>query len=95
MLNGTSAAVIQALTVLDPNKYEMHVCDSNPQRRCRYHKHCAKFFQSPHLGSNPKAFFEFVLHHLRTEQYDAILPVHEEGLLQAKYQKIFSFLPAS
>ena len=89
MLNGTSWAAVEALTVLDPKQYEIHVCDSNPGCWCRLHHHCAHFFKSPHLGSNPKAFFEFILRRLQSESYDVILPIHEEGLLLAKYQNVF------
>ena len=89
MLNGTSWAAVEALTVLDPKRYEIHVCDSNPRCWCRFHRHCAHFFKSPHLGSNPRALFEFIIRRLQSESYDVILPIHEEGLLLAKYQNVF------
>lgn len=89
ILNGTSMAAIQALTVLDPQRYEVHVCDPDPKCWGRFHRHCARFFRSPHLRSNPKALFDFILQRLQSEKYDLILPVHEEGLLLAKYRSVF------
>lgn len=89
ILNGTSAAAVQALTVLNPQRYAIHVCDSNPKCWCRFHRHCTRFFQSPLLGANPEAFFAFIMQRLKSEPYDVILAVHEEGLLLAKYRHLF------
>ncbi len=86
ILNGSTPATVQALTILDPAKYEVHVCDSNNFCWARFHRHCSQFFQSPRLNRDINAYLEFLLHLLKQEKYDVILPIHEEGLFLAKYQ---------
>ncbi len=89
IINGSTPATIQALTILDPKKYEVDVCDSNQFCWARFHNHCSKFFVSPNLNTDLNKFLEFLSRRLKTEKYDAILPVHEEGLFLSAHMPEF------
>jgi len=84
---GSSLSARQAISALGPLGYRIDVCDPNRLCMSRFSRFLRRFYRSPSLGKDPKAYFDFILDRLTKERYDVLLPVHEQAFLFARMQR--------
>ncbi len=84
---GSSTSAREAITALGLAGYSVEICD--PNRACigRFSRFVRRFHRCPGLGTDPEGYLAFVLDLISRDQFDVLLPVHEQGYLFAKAQK--------
>ena len=81
---GSSTSAREAITALGLAGHSVEICD--PDQRClgRFSRFVHRFHLCPPLGTQPRAYLNFVLDLLSTGRFDVLLPIHEQGLVFAK-----------
>ena len=87
---GSSLSARQALTALGGKNYIIDICDPNPMCICRFSKFVHRFFRCPAVGLNPIEYYQFILKLLVGENYDVLLPVHEQAFLFSRFYEELS-----
>lgn len=84
---GNSTSAREAITILGLSGHHVEVCDPAPFCLVRFSRFVRKFHRCPGLQDDPAGFLGFVERLLATEQYDVLLPTHEQGFLFARVQQ--------
>jgi hypothetical protein len=81
---GSSTSAREAVTILGANGHIVEVCD--PSRWClaRFSRFVCKFHRCPGLRDDPAGYLAFVEELLAAQQFDVLLPTHEQGFLFAR-----------
>jgi hypothetical protein len=81
---GSSTSAREAVTILGANGHIVEVCD--PSRWClaRFSRFVRKFHRCPGLRDDPAGYLAFVEELLAAQQFDVLLPTHEQGFLFAR-----------
>lgn len=85
MTDGTSSSARQSLYGIG-GSHEVDVCAPSALCQCRFSSHVRRWLRCPPLGSQPEAYFDFLLRQIRRGGYDLLLPTHEEVYLLSKYR---------
>lgn len=83
---GASTSAREAITALGLAGHHVEVCDPDPHCLARFSRFVRKLHRCPPLGSDPQGYLAFMLERIAGEQFDVLLPIHEQGLLLAKFQ---------
>src|SRR6202011_5943271 len=80
---GNSTSAREAITILGLSGHIVEVCD--PSRFClgRFSRFVRKFSRCPGLRDDPAGLLSFVENLLAAQQFDVLLPIHEQGFLFA------------
>ena len=87
---GSSLSARQALNVIGNEGYIIDICDPNPFCICRFSKYYNKFYKCPQIGKDPKGYLNFIIELLKNNNYDVLLPIHENAYLFSRMKKIIS-----
>lgn len=87
---GSSLSAREALSALGQQGYTIDVCDPNPLCVCRFSRFVHTFHRCPSWGTHPLEYLDFLLGLLKREQYDVLLPVHEQAFLFARFREELS-----
>ncbi|WP_442482047.1 hypothetical protein [Aeoliella sp. SH292] len=87
MTEGTSLSARQSLYALG-GQHVIDVIDPNPLCQCRFSKFVRRWQKSPHFAKQPTEFLHFLAGRLREEQYDVVLPTHEQVYLLSKFRDV-------
>lgn len=87
---GSSLSAKQAINALGPLGYAVSICDPNPLCICRFSKYIKDYYRCPPVGKDPIGYLNFVIELLAKENFDVLLPVHEQAFLFSKAYKIIS-----
>jgi predicted ATP-grasp superfamily ATP-dependent carboligase len=83
---GASTSAREAITALGLAGHHVEVCDPDPHCLARFSRFVRKLHRCPPLGTDPQGYLAFILERIRGGQFDVLLPIHEQGLLLAKFQ---------
>ncbi len=83
---GASTSAREAITALGLAGHHVEVCDPDPHCLARFSRFVRKLHRCPPLGADPQGYLAFILERIRGGQFDVLLPIHEQGLLLAKFQ---------
>lgn len=89
MTEGTSLSARQSLYALGPY-HEIDILDPAALCQGRFSRFVRRWFRCPNFAKEPKQFLQFLVEHLQKEQYDVLLPTHEQVYLLSKYRESFS-----
>ena len=89
---GSSLSAREALSALGRQGYTIDICDPNPQCICRFSHYVHAFHHCPSWGTHPVEYLRFLVHLLKHEHYDVLLPVHEQAFLFARVRESLSQL---
>src|ERR1700737_215046 len=81
---GSSTSGREAITILGLAGHHVEVCDPSAWCLARYSRFVRKFHRCPGLRTDPAGFLAFVEQLLSTQQFDVLLPTHEQGFLFAR-----------
>lgn len=81
---GGSTSAREAITVLGLAGHHVEICDPSPRCLGRFSRFVAKYHRCPGLGRDPAGYLRFIEGLLAQEEFDVLLPIHEQGLLFAK-----------
>lgn len=84
LTEGASTSAREAVTALGLAGHHIEVMDPDAHCICRFSRFVTKVHRCPPLATDPKAYLAFALDLLRSERFDVLLPIHEQGLLFAK-----------
>src|SRR3954469_25509264 len=84
---GSSTSAREAITALGLAGHIVEVCDPSPVCLGRFSRFVSKFHRCPGLRDDPAGYLSFVEKLLATRQFDALLPIHEQGFLFAKVRE--------
>jgi len=87
LCEGSSMSARETVSALGPLGYELAICDPNPMCLTRFSKFVRKYHRCPSLGRDPLGYRDFILNLLAKEDYDVLLPVHEQAFLFARISK--------
>jgi predicted ATP-grasp superfamily ATP-dependent carboligase len=83
---GASTSAREAITALGLAGHHVEVCDPDPHCLARFSRFVRKLHRCPPLGADPQGYLAFILERIAGGQFDVLLPIHEQGLLLAKFQ---------
>lgn len=83
---GASTSAREAITALGLRGYEIEVCDPGQWCPSRFSRFVKRFHVCPGIGEAPLAYLDFIVGKLSAGRVDVLLPIHEQGLLFARYQ---------
>lgn len=83
---GGSTSAREAITLLGLAGHDVEICDPSPHCLGRFSRFVRAYHRCPGLGVDPQGYLDFVETLLAREQFDVLLPIHEQGLLFAKVQ---------
>jgi predicted ATP-grasp superfamily ATP-dependent carboligase len=86
---GSSTSAREAITILGLSGHHVEVCDPSAWCLARYSRFVRKFHRCPGLRTDPAGFLAFVEQLLSAQQFDVLLPTHEQGFLFARVQERF------
>jgi len=72
---------------LGPLGYQIDVCDPNGLCLSRFSRFIHRFYRSPVFGADPLAYRQFILERLQEDQYDVLLPTHDQAFLFARIER--------
>jgi predicted ATP-grasp superfamily ATP-dependent carboligase len=81
---GASTSAREAITALGLRGHHVEICDPDPHCLGRFSRFVRKFHRCPPLGADPQGYLAFILTLVSDAHYDALLPIHEQGLVLAK-----------
>src|SRR5512138_2378247 len=87
---GSSTSAREAVTILGLAGHHIEICDPSPWCLSRTSRFVRKFHRCPGLRRDPAGFLAFVENLIATDDFDVLLPTHEQGLLFAKVQERFA-----
>src|ERR1700730_7060216 len=81
---GNSTSAREAITILGLSGHIVEVCD--PSRFClaRFSRFVRNFHRCPGRRDDPAGLLSFVENLLAAQQFDVLLPIHEQGFLFAR-----------
>ncbi|KLU63485.1 carbamoyl-phosphate synthase large chain [Peptococcaceae bacterium CEB3] len=89
---GSSLSARQALNALGGLGYRIDICDPDPICICRFSKYVHKYYQCPQFGKNPIGYLNFIIDLIKKENYDVLIPIHEQAFLFSKaYNQISKY----
>lgn len=80
---GSSTSARQALFCLQPDD-AVDILDPNPLCQCRFSRWRRRWYRCPHYARDPLGYLQFLAERLRADQYDVLLPTHEQSFLLAR-----------
>jgi predicted ATP-grasp superfamily ATP-dependent carboligase len=89
---GVGYSAVETVQALGFAGYEVGVCDPNPLCMGRSSKFVKAFHPVPNPNESPRAYLQAIARVLKAGRYDALVPVHEPGLLFARYREFFANL---
>jgi predicted ATP-grasp superfamily ATP-dependent carboligase len=85
LTEGSSLSARQTIYALAPLGVVIDVCDPRPWFcLARYSRHVRKCYGCPPFTFNPSAYLDFLKDRLAADQYDVILPVHDQIYLLSR-----------
>lgn len=87
LTEGTSLSARQTLYALG-GRHTIDVIDPNPLCQCRFSRYVRHWRRSPHFARDPSDFLHFLAAEVRQEQYDVVLPTHEQVYLLSKFRDV-------
>jgi predicted ATP-grasp superfamily ATP-dependent carboligase len=81
---GSSTSGREAVTVLGAMGHRVDVCDPDPHCISRFSRFVNRFHRCPALATDPEGYVSFMLDLVSREAFDALLPIHEQGLALAR-----------
>ena len=85
LTEGASTSAREATTALGLDGYPIEICDPDAHCMSRFSTFVHALHRCPGIGVNPEGYLEFVLNLLRTGRFDVLLPIHEQGLVFARF----------
>ena len=82
---GASTSAREAVTALGLGGHHVEICDPDAHCISRFSTFVRAVHRCPSIGKDPEAYLEFVLALLGTRSFDALLPIHEQGLVFARF----------
>jgi predicted ATP-grasp superfamily ATP-dependent carboligase len=82
---GSSTSAREALTVLAGQGHAVEICDPDAHCLARFTRVAARFHLCPGLRDDPAGYLAFVEDLLKRRHFDVLLPIHEQGLLFARF----------
>ncbi len=89
MTEGTSLSARQSLYALGPHN-DIDILDPAALCQGRFSRFVRRWYRCPNFAKEPEQFLQFLVDHLEKEQYDVLLPTHEQVYLLSKYRESFS-----
>jgi hypothetical protein len=89
MTEGTSLSARQTLYALG-RRHTIDVLDPSPLCQCRFSSLVRRWRKSPHYAKAPGEFLAFLHQQLDREEYDVLLPTHEQVYLLSRVRDEFS-----
>lgn len=86
---GSSTSAREAITILGLSGHHVEICDPSLYCLARFSRFVRRFHRCPGLRTDPAGFLAFVEHLLSTNDFDVLLPTHEQGFLLARVQARF------
>jgi predicted ATP-grasp superfamily ATP-dependent carboligase len=81
---GNSTSAREAITILGSSGHHVELCDPSPYCLARFSRFVRKFHRCPGMRDDPAGFLGFVEGLLTTQNFDVLLPIHEQGFLFAR-----------
>src|SRR5215471_7378157 len=81
---GSSTSAREAITILGLLGHYVEVCDPSPWCLARFSRFVQKFHRCPPLRDDASGYLAFVVALLESNQFDVLLPAHEQGFLFAR-----------
>jgi predicted ATP-grasp superfamily ATP-dependent carboligase len=81
---GSSTSAREAVTFLGANGHIVEVCDPSRWGLARFSRFVRKFHRCPGLRDDPAGYLAFVEELLAAQQFDGLVPTHEQGFLFAR-----------
>jgi predicted ATP-grasp superfamily ATP-dependent carboligase len=82
---GASTSAREATTALGLGGSPIEICDPDAHCISRFSTFVHAVHRCPSIGVDPEGYLEFVIDLLRTGRFDVLLPIHEQGLIFAKF----------
>jgi hypothetical protein len=86
---GASLSARQTLYPLGPY-HDIDVIDPDPLCQCRFSSYVRRFVRSPSFSKEPLQFLRFLAAMVREQQYDVLLPTHEQVYLLSRFRDAFT-----
>jgi predicted ATP-grasp superfamily ATP-dependent carboligase len=83
--DGASLSARQTLYSLGP-LHTIDVMDPDPLCQCRFSSYVRRFIRSPSFSRQPAEFLRFLESLLSRQQYDVLLPTHEQVYLLSRFR---------
>ncbi len=87
---GSSLSARQTVTVLGLSGYSVGVCDPNPWCISRFSRFVKWFYRCPAFNDRPLDYARYVASVAQQGGYQAVIPVHEQAYVLAKYRHLIS-----
>ena len=81
---GSSTSGREAVTILGLAGHHVEICDPSPWCLARYSRFVRKFHRCPPLRDDPSGYLALIEQLLSSNQFDVLLPTHEQGFLFAR-----------
>jgi hypothetical protein len=85
LAEGASTSAREAVTALGLGNYHVEVCDPDAHCISRFSTFVRAYHRCPAIGTDPEGYLDYVLDLLGAGQFDVLLPIHEQGLLFARF----------
>lgn len=82
---GASLSARQTLYCLGPH-HDIELIDPDPLCQCRFSSFVRRWIRSPSFSRQPDRFLHFLVQVLRGQQYDVLLPTHEQVYLLSRFR---------
>ena len=82
---GASLSARETLTALG-GRHEIDVIDPDLMCQCHFSSFVHRFYRSPSFSQQPVKFLRFLEKLIRKQQYDVVLPTHEQVYLLSRFQ---------
>lgn len=83
---GASLSARQSLYALG-GRHTIDILDPDRLCQCRFSRYVRRWIRSPHFARQPAEFLRFLAEQLRREQYDVVLPTHEQVYLLSRFRE--------
>jgi len=81
---GSSTSAREAITILGLAGHHVEVCDPSPWCLGRFSRFVQRFHRCPALRDDPSGYLALIERLLSSNQFDVLLPTHEQGFLLAR-----------
>ena len=88
LTEGSSSSARQALYSL--SNYLVDVVDPAPLCQCRFSSLVSKWYRCPRYSEDPAAYVSFLAQRIAGNDYDVLLPTHEQVYLLSYFREAFS-----
>ena len=83
---GSSTSARQALYALGPH-HDIDILDPSALCQCRFSSYVRRWYRCPSFTSDPSGYLTFLIERLEADQYDVLLPSHEQIYLLSRVQQ--------